>query len=521
MRQDKQIQNLIQIAKEAVLERETSKAMRLYNRILKWFPNHPDATKLKIELLQQCQKYDEAIALCEELVTVYPNNKNHLLLMSRIYSTVAQYKDSERVLMRTLQMTPKDVSIWCSLAHAIRKQGQRNRAISFIQHAYKLEPDNPEVLTNLGLSQIDFGLYKSAVETQQKALSLAPDQVPILVNLGNALRRNGKPEESLKYYSLALEIDPCALGIEWNQAMSLLLAGNFSLGFSYIDGRFTQPGMSFPSWWSNVWNGINLQGGTLLIEAEQGFGDLLQFARFFSILAKENTLLLRCNPKMMNIMSNCLGIEKVYSNQSPPPPHDARIPIFSIPKVLNLSNIPPVEPYIQIDNDLQEKWRVQLATDSFKIGIAWQGNPTYEEDHHRSIPLQFYEPLFQIPGIHWYSLQKFHGQEQLQNITVSNRPEDIASRLDTNNQAFEDTACVITQLDLIISSDTSIVHLAGALGTPTWVLLPYAPDWRWGLKSNTTPWYKEMKLYRQNEPKNWKQVMERVCIDLQNHVNQD
>jgi hypothetical protein len=293
--------------------------------------------------------------------------------------------------------------------------------------------------------------------------------------------------------------------------MAILLGGDFAAGFPALESRHNKIGATPPEWLSDSWQGEPVSG-LLLVEAEQGFGDLIQFSRFFALAAKRcGALTVRCHPKMASIMSLVGGVSSVVSSRDEPPEYSARIQLFSLPGALGVVDPSQSRPqYLGWGLQPREQWLPPRRQGEVRVGIAWQGNPSYERDHLRSVAIQKLTSLFAVEHVTFYSLQKYDGSEQLRYVEPSVRPIDLGSRLDNSGQAFLETVQAMKELDLVISTDTSTVHLAGALGVPCWVLLPFAPDWRWGLNSESTPWYSNMKLFRQTSPKDWTSVVDKV-----------
>ncbi len=517
MKYSEKIDTALQIITKEVSNGQLQKALQICDRLISKIPNSVEILEERLKILIFLKEYPEAIQQGYSIIKQFPNNSFSWRQIGLCHLRTKDFSEAEKAVVQAIQLEENGRN-WALLGQVYRKSRRIDKASFCMQRAYELDPDDPQVITNLGLVQYDLGFFSDSATTHSIALNIAPDEATILVNLGNALRAKGDIPKALECYDHLLKIAPNTPGVEWNRAMTLLLGGDYVSGFKAMKGRFTQLGRERPEWLEDSWKGEPIDG-TLLIDAEQGFGDLLQFSRFFeTVSARATKVLLRCHPRMRKIMSLVRGIAAVHSDKQPPPPHDARVLLYDLPTVLKLKSPAVSGPYLNVDPPKSVPW---TSESQFNIGICWQGNPDYEEDHHRSIPLKAYQPLLKEPRVNVYSLQKFHGVDQLNNLEQSIRPINLADKLDLRGNAFEDTAGIVGQLDLVISSDTSIVHLAGAMGVTAWVLLPFAPDWRWELASNTSSWYPTLRLFRQPKPGDWSSVMNEVYNALQTLLNKE
>ena len=490
---------------------EPTRALSMCSKLTKRFPTEIQFWEIKLQLLLRLKKGSEAILVAQQLLQIQSHNAIGWIGLGRSYVLVGQHQQAEGALLQGLKLDQKNASGWFTLGQLYRTHRDLEKASLCLQNAYKYDPTDPEIITNIGLLQYDLGHFEDAAQTHRAALQRTKDRLPILINLGNALRASGELQQAIDCFDEALTLNEESAVAKWNRSMVYLLSGEYELGFATMDSRVEQPGQTIPDWFEHRWNGQDLPQGTLLVESEQGFGDLLQFGRFIRLASQRvQRVVLRCHPKMQSIMSNIPQLEAVCSNREPPPKYDARIGIFSLPNALKLTSPQVNEAYLSLSIDHSSIALQHLKDDKVNIGIAWQGNPNYEEDHHRSVPLRYFLPLLNDSRLNIVSLQKFHGLEQMAQLPAEFELIDLGAQMDLGANAFEDTAKAIQHLDLIISSDTSIVHLAGAMGVATWVLLPFAPDWRWELKRDATSWYPSLKLFRQRTPGNWEDVVSRV-----------
>ena len=264
------------------------------------------------------------------------------------------------------------------------------------------------------------------------------------------------------------------------------------------------------------WDGSALAGNTIFLHAEQGLGDSIQFCRYAALVKdRGGTTILECQADLKELLQGFA--DQVIAHGEPLPRFDCHCPLLSLPGIFRTSpaTIPAQVPYLRARSDFQRKWARELeALGGVKIGIAWQGNPQHDRDRHRSVPLRAFEPLAQVPGVSLLSLQKGPGSEQLREVKDVWPIVDLGDRL----HSFLDTAGVMAQLDLIVTIDSAVAHLAGALGVPVWVLLPRIPDWRWLLERVDSPWYPTMRLFRQQHSGAWADVFQRVVAALKSRL---
>jgi hypothetical protein len=295
-----------------------------------------------------------------------------------------------------------------------------------------------------------------------------------------------------------------------------LLKGDFEQGLVEYEWRWRarlKPLVPCP-YQRPYWDGGPLEGKTLLLHAEQGLGDTIQFIRYAAVARERGArVVLGCPKPLLRILRSCRFLDRLVEEITPALDFDVYCPLMSLPGVLKttLESVPAEVPYLFASQELVQKWRERLGSlEGFKIGIGWQGSPTYVGDRWRSIPLRSFAPLAEMAGIRLVSLQKTAGREQLAELGDRFPVADFAEEMDEAAGPFMDTAAMMTQLDLVITSDTAIAHLAGALGVAVWVALPLVPDWRWLLDRSDNPWYPTMRLFRQQEPGDWTGVFDRI-----------
>jgi hypothetical protein len=339
------------------------------------------------------------------------------------------------------------------------------------------------------------------------------------INLAAYWQGEGDDQAALSHYDTVLRLDPNAAETHYNRALILLANGQYEAAWPEYEWRMRLPQFPLHARSEPLWQGETLGARSLLVHAEQGLGDTLHFVRYLPLVRPLAGRVVLQAPAVLVPLLRQSGISDVYADNEPLPNCDAQVPLLSLPGRLGTTrqDIPACIPYLAIDLARAEPWSKRLANiDGFRIGIAWQGSPTHLSDKRRSVPLDRFAPLAQIPGVSLISLQKRDGLDQLAKAPFEVHP--LPDRWDEEG-AFLDTAAIMGCLELVICADTAVAHLAGALGVPVWVALSTRPDWRWLRVGTTTPWYPTMRLFRQTEAGNWFSVMEQMAEEVRQLVN--
>jgi tetratricopeptide (TPR) repeat protein len=471
--------------------------------------------------LKTLGKTDEAIASYQQAIRLKPDyaDAHHNLGVALMH--VGRLEEAVVSIQQALRLNPRFVQAHGSLGSAFRKLGRLEEAVASYRQAVRLKSDDSEAHNQLGGTLIECGKLAEALIHIQEALRLKPDSAFALNNLGITLADFGHLEEAVASYREAIRLDPDCFEAHGNLAMALLLMGDFEQGWREYEWRFQNKEYPLPHFPQPIWDGSPLAGRKILLRTEGGLGDTLHFIRY-APLVKElgGTVLVECEKKLIPLLASCPGIDRLVRNSSNPTEQfDLQAPLLSLPRLLGTtqSTVPAKVPYLSADTKLVEKWRQALRFfGGFKIGIAWQGNVKQSRQGYgrRSIPLTQFAVLGLLEGVSVFSLQKGAGSEQLPGVAELFSITDLCSWIDESSGAFMETAAVMKCLDLVITIDTSIAHLAGALGVPVWVALPFAPEWRWLMDREDSVWYPTMRLFRQKEPGNWKRVFERIASEV-------
>ncbi|KAA0677968.1 tetratricopeptide repeat protein [Roseomonas genomospecies 6] len=416
-------------------------------------------------------------------------------------------------LMTLLGMTPLSVAAYATLGLACRRLGRVEEAVRYYRCALGFAPGDAGVLNNLGVTLQDLGHLDEAATCFRQSIALQPDAAHAYLNLGLAARDAMLVDQAVDAARTAVRLAPALAEAHTALGFGLLLKGELEEGFAEYEWRsrmadFPSPRRSFPS---PAWDGRDLAGRTLLVHDEQGVGDTIMLARYAPLLqARGVRVIVECNTQLVRLLSAMPGIAGVVGRFDALPPHDAHVALASLPHRLGttLYTIPADVPYLWPEPALAEAWAERLAgTPGLKVGLVWAGNPEFKGDRFRSARLRDFLVLLEVPGVAFFALQKGRGRQDLDGCgplpaCFMDLGPDIAD--------FADTAALVAGLDLVITVDTSVAHLAGALGRPVWTVLPFAPDWRWLGAGVCTPWYPTMRLFRHDRRDDWPSVLARV-----------
>lgn len=417
-----------------------------------------------------------------------------------------------------IRLRPDFAEAHNNLGVALAEQGQLAAAVAKYEQALQLQPDLAEAHYDLGNALLELDQLDAALKSFQEALRLKPDWAEAHANLGLALQRQGNVQEALAHYDQAIQLHSDFAAAHLSRAQALLLLGDFAKGWPEYEWRWQIPGVSSHPVRGSLWDGSPLAGRTILVWTEQGMGDTFQFIRYAPLVqAMGGRVLVECPESLVPLLVGCRGIDQLIARGSSLPIFDVQAPLLSLPGIVDttLSTIPADIPYLFAPPKRVEHWRRELSSlRAIKIGIAWQGDPSYSGDRQRSIPLAHFAPLARLDGVLLISLQKGPGTEQLTRAAEDFRIMDLGSQLDETSSAFIDTAAVMKNLDLVITSDTALAHLAGGLGIPVWLALAWVPEWRFLLDRDDSPWYPTMRLFRQTQSGDWANVVRRMTVEL-------
>jgi tetratricopeptide (TPR) repeat protein len=491
-------------------QRKLDEAVACYRRALELKPDYAEAhNNLGAAFLHQ-GKPGDAVACFRRALELKPEYVEALNNLGTVLKDLGKLDEAIACYHRVLALEPDYAEAHDNLGNALNDQGKPDEAVACFQRALELKPDYAEAHNNLGNALRDEGKLDQAAARYRRALQLKPDLVEAHNNLGLVLQDQGKIDDAAACFRRALELEPDYAEAHVNRALAWLRCGDWLLGWPEYEWRWRKKGFTPRRFSQPWWDGESLAGKTILLHAEQGLGDTIQFIRYAPVVKQHGaTVIVECQKPLLGLLEGCPGVDQLVAQGDRLPAFDVYAPLLSVPGILktSLETVPAKVPYLLPKPAMVESWRSRLAEfDGFKIGIAWRGSPTFRGDRFRSIPLRCFAPLAQVPGVRWMSLQKGAGTGQLAEIRDFFPVTDLGSRLDD----FMDTAAVLMNLDLVIACDTAVAHLAGALGADVWVALPFAPDWRWLLDRSDSPWYPTMRLFRQKKLGEWAGVFEAI-----------
>lgn len=528
--------------------RRFEEALGHYREALERKPGSPEAHNNLANALAGLGRFEEAIAGYREALRLRPDYAEALVNLASSLHKQERLEEAAECCRRALQLRPDMAEAHSNLAGVLAAQQKYEEAEAHCRRALELKPDLAEAHANLSLIRLDQKRPEEAVGPARRACELKPDLVEAVSNLGDAYAKLGRLAAAMPLYRQALELKPNSaelhnkLGFGYqrmgeraaakacfeealrrkpelpeahlNRSMAWLLEGDFERGWSEYEWRWKNKDFARWRFQRPRWDGAPLAGRTIVLHAEQGLGDTLQFVRYAPLVkARGGRVVVECQSRLVPLVATVAGIDEAVPAGLPLPEHDVQAPLLSLPYIFGtrLETIPGEVPYLKVDPARLEKWRERLSGERrLKVGLAWAGNPRHESDCNRSLRLAQLATLARAEGVAWFSLQRGAGREQLAQPPVGMEIMD----LEHPDGDVLDSAAAILNLDLIITIDSMVAHLAGALGRPVWVLLAAAPDWRWLLGRENSPWYPTARLFRQERLGDWDTVLARVAEAL-------
>ena len=491
---------------------QMGEAYRLMSAALRINPNVPDVLINFANVLHGLKRDDEALATIDKALALRPGDPDALLHRGNALIALNRPNDAlpcfDAVLAR--DAGHRDALLNRGVARATL--GHHEQALADFDAILARMPSDAEALYNRGTALIELGRYAEALFVFDKVLAAAPQHLRAWTNRGRALQALNRHEEAIASFDKALAIDKNYGDAHFNAALSLLALGNFRRGFADYEWRWKRTGMTDArrGYRGRLWLGeYPIDRRTILLLAEQGLGDTIQFIRYAPLLAQMGAnVVLEVQPELKALLSTVSGVASCHARGETLPAFDVYCPLGSLPLALKTetSSVPATLPYVRTDDAQIAKWRPALeGLPGKRVALTWAGHARHANDRNRSIDLKLLEPLFKCEGISFVSIQRdLRGDDaaRLAQFGIT----DFGPRL----ADMTDTAAVLALTDLLVSVDTSVVHLAGAMGREAWVMLPFMPDWRWTLTNERSPWYPTMRLFRQGAPGDWPNVIATV-----------
>jgi len=469
----------------------------------------------------QAGRFRQAEAFYRQVLEQDPANADALHQLGTLAYQEGRHQIAIDLLSRAIGLRPNFARAYYNLGVVLERTGRLDEAIAAYRKATQFQADYAGAYYNLGCVLERKGQLDDAVAAYRMAIQLKPDYAAAHNNLSNGLRRKGRLDEALAACERAIQSQPDFALAHCNKALMLLLKGEYLKGWAEYEWRWRRKGLSEPDsdFSQPAWTGSDPSGRTILLHPEQGFGDTIQFVRYAPLLARRGArVIVECQPELKSLLQTLEGVAQVLSSAERRPAFDVHVPMLGLPLAFGttVETIPANVSYLRPDPALVKQWRTRLAPRStlhaprLKVGLAWAGNPQNPADRDRSLPLSALAPLAEVEGVAFYSLQKGERAAQAKSPPPGMTLVDLAADI----KDFADTAALMAHMDLIITVETAVAHLAGALARPVWALLPFVPAWRWLLEREDSPWYPTMRLFRQPAPGDWNSVVQRVAHQL-------
>lgn len=477
-------------------------------------PRSADAQFNLANLLVGAERWQDALAPLEAVTALRPRDIDPWLELSRVCLNLGLTERAVAALEHLLREHPRHVGALTNLGVALGRLGRHAEAVATLERARAIAPDATDVLSNLGSQLQDVDRYPDSIAVLEHCLRIDPNHGNALHNLAMSLRAENRGVEALAASRRAVALLPAQADARTGLGFELLMQGQLEEGFKEYEWRvrmadFPSPKRDFPL---PPWTDQPLAGLKLLVHDEQGVGDAIQFIRYAKLLKQAGaTVFVECNTQLSRLFRSAHHVDGVVPRATALPEVDAYVPLLSLPHKLGTTpdSIPAHVPYIDAEPALVAQWAARLGprTGRLRVGLVWSGNPEFKADRLRSPGLRHVLPLLAVPGVEVYALQKGPGRKDLEVLGTPPGLVDLGPEIGD----FADTAAIMANLDLVISSCTGPAHLAGALGVKTWVMLPFAPDWRWMRDRTDSPWYPTVRLFRQPGRDRWPELVAEVA----------
>jgi tetratricopeptide (TPR) repeat protein len=493
---------------------ELPRAESTYRQVLAREPRHARALHLLGVLALQTRRLDEAIGLLEQSVAADPGAAEYLGNLASAYVTARRYDDALATVERACALNPNLPDVHHHRGLALFSLGRFDEAAASYRRAIELFPDNAAAHSNLGVALQALGMLDEAEASLGRSLALEPNSALYHFNLGTFAKDRADPSAAIAHYDQALKLDPRHAQALAARGVALLSLGQFRDGWRFYEHRANCPQFNTLKLSQPMWDGSPLAGRTLLVHCEQGFGDTLQFIRYLKPAPPGGNVVIAAQAALLPLLSQA-GFDGLIAREGPLGAFDVQAPLLSLPGILGTdeATVPRNIPYLQARPERIAHWRTELERyQGLKVGIACQGRKEFPGDRFRSIPLEYFAPLAQIPPVRLVSVQR---KPSLYELAGGNLPFEVIDFGETlDDPPYVELAALIKNLDLVVTSDTGVAHLCGALGARVWLALACAPDWRWMLDRQDSPWYPTMRLFRQRRHGDWRQVFEDIAREM-------
>lgn len=491
--------------------RRPTEAIDSYDRALKIDPKSLENWCNRAATLVDLGRHAEALTSYDQALALKPDHVEVLAARGVVLNALGRRLEAIESLDRVLARAPHHRVALRTRGVALLDLDRLEEALATFERALALAPDDTDARYNVGFTLAALERDTEALAAFDKVLALNPGHTDALMGRGAALQNLARYAEAVATYERVVAIDPKRAAAHYTEGMALLSLGDYRSGLPKYEWRpTTLPPVARP-----LWRGESpLAGKTLLVQAEQGLGDVLYAVRYVPLLAQSGArVVLQVHPPLKDLLSRLAGVAAIVGKGEPTPPFDCQCPVMSLPYALKTEpgSIPADVPYVKAPPERVAQWRDRLPEEGkLRVGLVWCGNPAFKENRRRSLELTQVAPLFAIPGVAFYSLNPGIGANDVAALVARPNVRHIGNEF----RDFSDTAAAVALLDLVLTSDTSVAHLAGAMGRPVWIMLGFSPDWRWASDRDHSPWYPTARLFRQATPGDWAGVIEQVAGEL-------
>ena len=457
-------------------------------------------------------RFDEALASYERALTARADYAEALCHRGDALRQLGRLDEALASYDQALAARPDYAAAWSDRGNVLKAMRRFDEALASYDRSLVLRPDFAGALSNRAVTLQALERLDEALASADRALAREPASIEALINRAGVLQELRRFDEALAAYDRAVALAPKNAAARANRALLLLLTGDFAQGWPAYEWRRKLPGWDGRVFAEPAWSGEDIAGQQLLLHAEQGFGDTIQFVRYAPLVAARGAqVTLAVQPPLVPLLAGLPG-GAVIADRDPLPPFDRHCPLMSLPRIFatTIDTIPGGVPYVAAPTERISAWAPRLPRDGLRVGLAWSGHPANTKNHERSIPFARLAPLLAVAGTRFVSLQKVVRAADAEAFGPCDNIVDLSADL----HDFADTAAVIAQLDLVITVDTAVAHLAGAMGRPVWVLLSRTPDFRWLIDRDTSPWYPSARLFRKAGADTWDAVVARVAAEL-------
>lgn len=498
---------------------QMAQAQAAYNEALRLQADHFEALHLSGVLAAQTKNLTQALGLIDKSLAINAGNVSAWNNRGNTLREMKRFQDAVESYDKALALKPDYAEAYYNRGNVLRDSGQYAAAVDSYDRAIGLRSDYAEAHNSRGNALRDLLQPQAALQSYEKAISLRSDYAAAYSNRGAALGDLKHYAAAIRSYDTAIALDPNYAAARLDRSLDLLKTGNLQLGWVEYEWRWIDKSEDVSRRFPHPrWTGAEpLNGKTILLHSEQGLGDTIQFCRYAKLVSDFGArVILEVQESLMRVLTSLEGVEQLVARGKPLPPFDYQCPLISLPLAFKtrLENIPSADAYLTPLPDKVAQWQARLGEKTHpRVGMVWSGSAAHKNDHNRSIRLA--DLIKSLPsGIQYVSLQKEVREADQHTLTSHSGILDLGREI----KDFTDTAAVCELMDVVVSVDTSVAHLAGALGKAVWVLLPFNPDWRWLTDRNDSPWYSSVRLFRQSRIGDWSDVISRMGEALKTNI---